>query len=194
MMESRVALTTACLAAALCLASVARAQAPAPIQKGEVMMESASVTATVTKIDHATREVTIKSEDGTETTFVADAAVKNLPQVQVGDTVTATYSEALVFEVNKGGAAVGPATSVAGGSAAAGARPAAAVARQTTATALITAIDPTVPSVTFKGASGNVRTIKVRQPEKLKGVSVGDTVQLTFTEALAVKVEETPKK
>ena len=183
MMNSRVALTTACLAAALCLASVARAQAPAPIQKCEVMMESASVTATVTKIDRATREVTIKLEDGTVTTFVADAAVKNLPQVQVGDTVTATYSEALVFEVNKGGAAVGPATSVA-----------ATVARQTTATALITAIDPTVPSVTFKGANGNVRTIKVRQPEKLKGVSVGDTVQLTFTEALAVKVEETPKK
>jgi hypothetical protein len=194
MTNSRVALATACLAAALCIASVARAQAPAPIQKGEVMMGTASVAATVTKINHATREVTIKAEDGTETTFVADEAVKNLPQVQVGDTVTATYSEALVFEVNKGGEMVGPATTVAGGSAAAGARPAAAIARQTTATVLITAIDPKGPLVTFKGPRGNVRTIKVQHPEKLEGVSVGDTVQLTFTEALGIKVEETPKK
>jgi hypothetical protein len=59
---------------------------------------------------------------------------------------------------------------------------------------LITAIDPKVPSVTFKGPQGNTRTIKVLHPEKLEGVSVGDTVELTFTEAFAVKVEAAPKK
>jgi hypothetical protein len=31
-------------------------------------------------------------------------------------------------------------------------------------------------------------------PEKLQGVSVGDTVDITYTEALAIKVEEAPKK
>jgi len=31
-------------------------------------------------------------------------------------------------------------------------------------------------------------------PEKLEGVSVGDTVQLTFTEAFGIKVEPAPKK
>jgi len=31
-------------------------------------------------------------------------------------------------------------------------------------------------------------------PEKLEGVSVGDTVDITYTEALAIKVEEAPTK
>ena len=31
-------------------------------------------------------------------------------------------------------------------------------------------------------------------PAKLQGVNVGDTVEITYAEALAVKVEETPKK
>jgi len=33
----------------------------------------------------------------------------------------------------------------------------------------------------------------VRHPEKLQGVAVGDSVEITYTEALAVQVEEAPK-
>jgi Cu/Ag efflux protein CusF len=157
-------------------------------------MASATVTATVVKVDQKTREVTLKREDGKEFSFVAGEDVKNLAQVKPGDTVTATYAEALAYEVKKGGEMVGPATVVGGGAAEPGARPAAGIARQTTATVMITAIDPKVPSVTFKGPQGNTRTIKVMHPEKLEGVSVGDTVQLTFTEAFGIKVEPAPKK
>ena len=186
--------TAACLAATLCLATVARAETPAAEPQGEVMMASATVTATVTKINHETREVTVKSDDGKEHTFVASEDVKNLAQVKPGDVITATYGEALAYEVKKGGQVADVATVVGGGAAAPGSRPAAGIARQTTATVLITAIDPKAPSVTFKGPQGNTRTIKVLHPEKLEGVSVGDTVELTFTEAFAVKVEATPKK
>ena len=186
--------TAACLAATLCLATVARAETPAAEPQGEVMMASATVTATVTKINHETREVTVKAEDGKEHTFVASEDVKNLAQVKPGDVITATYGEALAYEVKKGGQVADVATVVGGGAAAPGSRPAAGIARQTTVTVLITAIDPKAPSVTFKGPQGNTRTIKVLHPEKLEGVSVGDTVQLTFTEAFAVKVEAAPKK
>jgi hypothetical protein len=72
--------------------------------------------------------------------------------------------------------------------------PAGAIAQQVTATVMIAAIDPKVPSVTFKGASGETRTIKVMRPEKLQGVNVGDTVELVYTEALAIKVEKATKK
>jgi len=157
-------------------------------------MASATVTATVVKIDQKTREVTLKGEDGKEFSFVAGEDVKNLAQVKPGDKVTATYAEALAYEVKKGGEMVGPATVVGGGAAQPGARPAGGIARQTTVTVMITAIDPKVPSVTFKGPQGNTRTIKVMHPEKLQGVSVGDTVQLTFTEAFGIKVEPAPKK
>jgi Cu/Ag efflux protein CusF len=186
--------TAACLAATLCLATVARAETPAAEPQGEVMMASATVTATVTKINYETREVTVKAEDGKEHSFVASEDVKNLAQVKPGDVITATYGEALAYEVKKGGQVADVATVVGGGAAAPGSRPAAGIARQTTATVLITAIDPKAPSVTFKGPRGNTRTIKVLHPEKLEGVSVGDTVELTFTEAFAVKVEAALKK
>ena len=194
MTKFKAATTAACLAAILSVSAAAQAAAPAAAPKGEAVMASATVTATVVKVDQKSREVTLKGEDGKEFSFVAGEDVKNLAQVKPGDTVTATYAEALAYEVKKGGEMVGPATVVGGGAAEPGARPAAGVARQTTVTVMITAIDPKAPSVTFKGPQGNTRTIKVMHPEKLEGVSVGDTVQLTFTEAFGIKVEPAPKK
>lgn len=194
MKSSRSLMTAACLAGAVCLATVALAQTPAAAPKGEGVMASVDVTATVTKVDQKTREVTLRKGDGEEFSFVASDDVKNLAQLKTGDLVKATYAEALAYEVKKGGQAVAPATAVAGGSAAPGMKPAGAIARQTTVTVLITAIDPKAPSVTFKGPAGNTKTIKVLHPEKLQGVNVGDTVEITYTEALAIKVEEAPKK
>jgi Cu/Ag efflux protein CusF len=168
--------------------TLALAQAP----KGATVVASTQVTATVTKIDQKTREVTLKAEDGREHSFVVDPAVKNLAQVNAGDKVVATYTEALAYEVKKGGTA-GASAAVGGGTAEPGATPAGVVARQVTITVSITAIDPKVPSVTFKGPQGNTRTIKIKDPAKLQGVSVGDTVQLTYTEAMAIKIEKAAK-
>ena len=179
----------ACVAAILYLAPIARAQAPV---KGEGVLAAVEVTATVTKINHKTRAVTVKASDGQEYSFVAGDAVKNLAQVKAGDVVTATYTEALVYKVKKGGKA-GAETAVAGGAAASGKKPAGAIGQQTTVTVKIAAIDAKAPSVTFKGPAGNTRTIKVLHPEKLQGVSVGDTVEITYTEALAIKVAPAKK-
>ena len=175
-------------------AAAAPTPAPAAAPRGETLIATVEVTAIVTAIDQKTREVTLKKDDGTEVAFVASEDVKNLAQVKVGDVLHVVYAEALAYEVRKGGATVAPATAIAGGAAELGQRPGGALARQTTATVAITAIDPKVPSVTFQGPAGNSRTIKVLHPEKLEGVSVGDTVDLTFTEALAIKVVEAPAK
>jgi hypothetical protein len=171
-----------------------QAGSPAAVPQGEGIAAKVSVTATVAKIDHATREVTLKADDGQEYSFVASEEARNLDQVQVGDVVTITYAEAFVYEVKKGGQAADGGTVVAGARPEGGTKPGGVIARESTVTVLITAIDPTVPSVTFKGPAGNTRTVKVRHPEKLQGVSVGDTVEITYTEALAIKVEKaTPK-
>jgi hypothetical protein len=182
-------MTAACVAGALCLAPQALSQAP----KGDAVLSSMTVTATVTKINQKTREVTVKADDGQKYTFVADEAVANLPQVKKGDVITVTYTEALAWEVKKGGTA---GAGAAAGAAAApiGAKPAAGIAGKVTLTVKIAAIDPRVPSVTFKAADGESKTIKVKHPEELQGVSVGDTVGITYTEALAIKVEAKPKK
>jgi hypothetical protein len=75
-----------------------------------------------------------------------------------------------------------------------GAKPAGVAGQKTTVTVAIAAIDPQGPSVTFKGPGGGTRTIKVRDPAKLQGVSVGDMVDITYAEAIAIKVEKAPKK
>lgn len=187
-------MTAACLAGTLCLSAAAIAEDQAAAPKGEAVVSSVEVTATVTAIDPASREVTLMTDDGQEHTVVAGDQVQNLAQVKVGDVVTVNYTEALAYEVMKGGDAAEPAMAVAGARAEPGEKPAGIIGQQTTVTVKITAIDPSVPSVTFTGPNGNSQTIKVLHPEKLEGVSVGDTVQLTYTQALAISVDEAPKQ
>jgi hypothetical protein len=187
-------MTAACIAATLGLAPAAPAATPEAAQSGQAVVASATVTATVTGIDQKTREVSVKTDDGRELSFVAGDNVQNLAQVKVGDVIAVQYTEALAYEVKKGGQAMAPVTAVAGQAAAPGSKPAGAIAQQTTATVLITAIDTKAPSITIKGASGKTKTIKVLHPERLEGVKVGDTVQITYTEALAISVEKAQKK
>jgi Cu/Ag efflux protein CusF len=177
----------ACLAGALG-SSIA---APAPPQ-GQVVAASMDVTATVAKIDQKTREVTLKAEDGEEYSFVAGADVKNLAQVKKGDLVTATYTAALAYEVKKGGT-TGAEMTAAAATAPLGAKPAGMVAQTTTVTVKVVAIDAKAPSITLKGPEGHTKTVKVKDASKLEGVSVGDTVQLTYAEAIELKVEKASK-
>jgi hypothetical protein len=192
MKRSDIASMAVGLAAVMCMATTAPAQQPTA---GEAVISSTSVTATVTRIDYTTREVTLRTQDGKEHTIVADSAVRNLAQVKPGDVVTATYAEALAYEVVKQGAkAPGVEQVVGGGRAEPGTKPAGAIGQQTTVTVTVTAIDRSVPSVTFTGPKGNSRTIQVRHPEKLDGVNVGDLVDITYSEALAITVDPAPKK
>jgi hypothetical protein len=161
--------------------------------KGQAVMSSETVTATVIKVNQKTREVTVKTDKGEEYTFVAGDHVKNLAQVKKGDIITAVYTEAIAYEVKKHGTA-GVQTTTAAAAAKPGEKPAGAVAQQTTVTVTITAIDTKAPTVTFMGPRGNKETVKVRDLKNLNGVKVGDMVDITYTEALAIKVDEAPKK
>jgi Cu/Ag efflux protein CusF len=185
-----------CLTAALCAAPAILAQAPAkPAEppKGEVTLTSVEATATVKAIDQATREVTLTLADGSDHTFIAGDAVKNLAQVQKGDLVKVSYTEGIAYEVKKSAQGTAVATTTAVKGASPGAKPAGTITQRTTATVTITAIDMAVPSVTFKGPQGNTLTVRVQHPEKLKEVHVGDTVELTYTEAIAMKLEKASK-
>ena len=181
------------VAGALRLVPAALAQdAPQPVS-GQAVVSSVTVTATVTKIDQKTREVTVKSSDGQVYSFVAGDNVQNLAQVKKGDVVTATYTEAIAYEVVEAGAPTGATATVAAAAAVPGAKPSGVVGGQVTVTVTITAINMSVPSVTFKKPDGTTQTIKVQDPTKLQGVKVGDSVVITYAEALAIKVEKKSK-
>ena len=161
--------------------------------KGQAVVASTTTTAKVLQVNQKTREVIVKLDNGEEYSFVAGDEVKNLTQLKKGDIITAVYTEAIAYQVKEHGT-TGVTTTTASQGAPAGSKPAGVVAQQTTVTVMVTAIDPNTPTVTFMGPRGNKETIKVRDPKNLNGVKVGDKVDITYTEALAIKVDEAPKK
>jgi hypothetical protein len=166
----------------------------AEAQNGETVSASVTVTAKVISIDQTTRKVTVKTDEGKKYSFVAGDNVVNLPQVKKGDIITAVYTEAIAYQVRKHNKETGVTVTDAAAAAQPGQKPAGAVMQQTTVAVTITAIDPTIPSVTFKGPAGEIKTIKIKDPQKLNGVKVGDVVDITYTEAIAIKVDPAVKK
>jgi len=166
----------------------------APV-KGEIS-EAVEMQATVTAIDQKNRMVTLKAAEGNETTIHVDKRARNLAQVKVGDVVKLAYVQQVAWQVRKpgGGAPSGDMqTESAAARAQPGEKPAGAVSQRITFAASIEAIDLAKGTVTLKGPEGNSQTIKARNPANLKKVKVGDVVDITYTEAVAVKVEAAPK-
>jgi Cu/Ag efflux protein CusF len=155
--------------------------------------KTVEIQATVTAIDLKTRMVTLKGLEGNETTIYVDQRARNLPQVKVGDVVKVAYHEAVAWKVNESKKAVPTEAQAAHALAEPGQKPGAAAGQRITFTATIEAIDLANGTVTLKGPQGNSRTIKARNPANLKKVKVGELVDITYTEAVAIKVEPAPK-
>lgn len=171
------------------------AAAAAPARSGIAAEEAVTVSATVESIDHATRMVTLRGPEGKTINFRAGPEVRNLAQVQQGDVVQVAYYESLAWHVRKPGEATpGVAAAAAVGRAEPGEKPGAAGIEAITVTTTIEAIDRAARTVTLKGADGKLATIPVKNPANLEGVAVGDLVEITYTEALAISVETPAKK
>jgi len=157
-------------------------------------VRAVEISAQVIGIDKATRTVTLKGPQGNAVDVVAGDEVRNFGQIKLGDFVVVRYAQALTLELRKVKGAVGDVTvreDVA--RAKPGERPAAAGARQVTAIATVTAVDPKKSTITLKGPRGNVVTLDVQNPDQFKVVKKGDQVEVTYTEALALSVEPAPK-
>lgn len=152
---------------------------------------TATLTATVQAVDLKRRTVTLKGPEGNVFTIKVDDSVKNLPQVKVGDQVVAQYYEAIAVEVMKPGEAPGGASAKeAVATAKPGEKPAGVVVNTVTVTTTIENINKKDQTVTLKGPQGNTEVVKVRNPQNLEKVKVGDEVVITYTQALAISVEK----
>jgi Cu/Ag efflux protein CusF len=161
---------------------------------GGVAEEVVTISATVKDIDLKSRTVTLLGPDGKTTTVRVSDEARNLDQVKKGDIVTAAFYESVSYEVRKKGTAEpGKAEAVDAARAPVGAKPGGIGAAAVTVTATITAIDKKNSTVTLKGPEGKTSTIKVKDPSRLDGVKVGDLVEFTFTEAVAISVDKAPK-
>ncbi len=147
--------------------------------------------ATVEKVDYEKRKVTLKGPEGKIVTIDVDENVKNLPQVEVGDLLTVEYVEAVTIQVFAPGEVEPGVTALADEkSAKLGQKPAGVAVKEITVVATIEAIDKEQQLVTLKGAGGKIKTVKARNPENLEKVEVGDSVMITYTSGIAIRVTE----
>jgi Cu/Ag efflux protein CusF len=151
------------------------------------------ITASVEAIDPATRTVTLKGPRGNVVDVVAGPEVRNFDQIKVGDLLVVRYMEALTLELKKGGAGIRERSEKQDvARAPQGGQPAAGAARQVTVLADVLAVDPKKMIVTLRGPKRTVE-LKLRDPEQIKLIKVGDQVQATYTEAAAISIEPAPK-
>ena len=165
------------------------AQQPKPV----TVSDSVEATATVESIDAATRMVRLRGADGRSWAVQAGPDVRNFGQVKVGDLVKVRYTEAVAAEVVKPGTGVTSAGATAAlQRAEVGARPGATGTVSLKGVVKVAALDTVNNTVDISASDGTVRRIRVVDPkaqEFIRGLHVGDEVQLTFSEALAVSVE-----
>ena len=164
-------------------------------QPGKVgIAQAVDVTATISALDAAKREITLKGPDGKEVTMVAGPEVKNYGQLKVGDKVDIQYVEALVLELKKGGGLpVARTEKESMTSAKPGETPGAKGARKVTVVGDVIALDAATQTVTLKGPQ-RTADLKVRDKKQFDMISKGDQIEATYTEALAVAVKPSAKK
>jgi len=156
--------------------------------------QSMMVNAVVEAINHETREVTLKRSDGEIINFVASEEARNLPQVSVGDIVNAEYVQSVSIKVvaNEEGYEPEAGEMAAVARTEAGEMPGLAAIETQVATATVEEINIEANTFKLKGVDGTVNEYVARNPENLKRAKVGDLVIMTFTNAVAIVVEEVP--
>jgi Cu/Ag efflux protein CusF len=157
-------------------------------QSKTINAEMKTATAVIEAIEASTRTVTLKKPDGTFVSIIAGPEIKRFDELKLGDKVTAKYYENVVVRLKK----PGEADANTGAAATTGSEqvlPGGTKAKQRTITAMITAIDPVMPSISFTGPNGWKYSSTVLDKAALASVKVGDKVDIIWTEAVLVSVE-----
>jgi hypothetical protein len=167
---------------------LAATAASARAQSKTISGETKTVTASVEAIEKASRDVTVKKPDGKYEVFSVPAGIKRFDTLKIGDKITAKYYENVVLRLKAAGEKDVDKASV--GAVPNQDRSAGTASVQRTISATITAIDQKLPSITFTGPNGWTYSTRVQDKKALTTVKVGDKVDITWTEALIVSLDE----
>jgi hypothetical protein len=181
--------------AALLLSAPALAQG-APPPAGAAVSRGVETTAIVESIDQRTRQVLLRREDGTMTSFRAGPEIRNLDQVVAGDRVRLRYVEAIAASLAPPGQR-GPAASAdaAAVRAARGERPGAGAVQVIRARVKFTSFDAGSGRVSFVSANGVPQTAVLHSPQMMdfaRTLKPGDEVNVSYAEAVVVDVTKAP--
>ena len=183
---------SAVIAAGL-LASLAACQPPPPPPPPQATAQRArQAVASVESVDMSTRKVVVRAADGSMESFIAGPEVRNLPQVRIGDKITATFSEAIAVQMAPVGSAGPNMGAVSADRAALGQLPAASVASVLTARVTIVSVAPDGTGVTFVGQDGVTHTAEVRSPNMqafVQQLRPGSQLDIAYFSEVAVRVD-----
>jgi len=175
----------AVLVAVLCVTGGALASGQKTITQKNVRKDIATITA----INKTTRVVTLKSTKGVVEEIVAGPEVQRFDELRVGDKVTFSYQESVVYQIRKPGQAPAGAINSSGIVRSTGPRPGGTVTEQQTKTVTVEAIDKKEARISVRTAEGHGIIAIVDDKGNLNGIKVGDKVDITYTEALMITVE-----
>jgi hypothetical protein len=157
-------------------------------RNGAMVVDTVTLTATVTAMDIVTRKLTLTSANGYQTTVTAGKSVVNFDQIKVGDQVNVKATESFAVYLRRAGtpASLGAGTAVA--VAPRGALPGGMIASTAEVGATITAIDTKTRQVSLQFVDGSTKRLKVGSTVNLKSFKPGDDVTVRIAEALAILV------
>jgi hypothetical protein len=182
------------LAMALIVPAV-QAQQEAVEKPAIATSQTVTLSAQIVALDKENRLVTLKGPQGNTVTIEVGDEVKRLDEFEVGDVVVADYLQELVIQVVAGeGAEPGSGSMAAAARAPETERPGMLAAETSVDMAKVVEID--LENQTFKldWGDGDVEQYVARDPENLKRAEVGDMVVVTYTEALALQLQQAPAK
>ena len=159
------------------------------------LAEAVQLQGKVKSIDKKARQVVVVGPNGNEVVFTLGEEARNFDQIKVGDIVTLTYTQALALELRKTAPdGVKRVDSENAARTKAGEKPGVAVERTVNVTASVVAVNPKAQTITLRGPKRTVE-LYINDPAQLQNVKVGDFVEATYVEAIALTVtaEKTKK-
>jgi Cu/Ag efflux protein CusF len=154
------------------------------IAKGKVVSRG-----TITNVDPARREFTVRRSKGDEVVVPVSEKVKNFNQIKVGDQIVLRQSESIVLSLKKTEKgmrkrSVAETTTLAKP----GEKPSISATRETHVVADVTAVDKKKGTITLKGVNRS-RTFQLSDPALLADIKKGDQVEAVLMEGEALSIE-----
>lgn len=149
-------------------------------------------TATIQSLDKEKRQITVRSTDGKDVTVPLGQGARNLDQLEIGDRVQVTYSDAMLLNLVKG-QNTDPTGVVSMGAfrAESGHKPSVGVGRTLNVVAIVEAINTDARTISLKGPE---QTVTLAAPEhiNLSEIQVGDEVTARYRQKISMVVESDP--
>ena len=151
------------------------------------------VDAKVIDVNLDTRELVLELPTGEQLTTVVDPAVQRLNEVEVGDSIVVTYLAALAAELREPteDELANPwVEGVEAGIAGAEQAPGGAMISAVRAVCTIEGMNRILGTVMILDSRGKTHIIRDVKPERIESLRIGQSVVMTFTQAMAVGIEK----